>query len=171
MAESPRFSLNLGIAIGPILFVIAILALLAAAIAAGSGSFTSGTSTEKAKLMATAILEQSSNLDNAMNLLRGRGYDDTQISFEVTPGIYMDSTAQDWGQSPSGAYGAYHIAACKDGDACWVYKPAGGGAMPQLLPSDAVDAPGMINWGCPSPGTDIACRAPYPILVTAHPTP
>ena len=41
-----RWQREVGIAIGPILFIIAILAILAAAIAAGSGSFTAPTATE-----------------------------------------------------------------------------------------------------------------------------
>ena len=45
-----------GIALGPILFIIAILAILAAAIAAGSGSFTANTNTESAKAMAETII-------------------------------------------------------------------------------------------------------------------
>ena len=45
-ADFRRLSPNAGIAIGPILFIIAILAILAAAIAAGSGSFTAGTTSE-----------------------------------------------------------------------------------------------------------------------------
>ena len=41
-----------GIALGPILFIIAILAVIAAAIAAGAGSFNANTGTESVKATA-----------------------------------------------------------------------------------------------------------------------
>jgi hypothetical protein len=51
-----------GIAIGPILFIIAVLAILAAAIAAGSGSFTSGTTTESNRTKSSALVQIGDNL-------------------------------------------------------------------------------------------------------------
>lgn len=45
-----------GIAIGPILFVIAILAVLVGAISSGSGGFGSDTSVERARANAAAIV-------------------------------------------------------------------------------------------------------------------
>ena len=71
-----------GIAIGPILFIVAILAVLASAIAAGSGSFNSDTSTVKAKAQATAILEYADEVKFAVDRVLGKGCTDTQISFE-----------------------------------------------------------------------------------------
>ena len=47
---------NAGIALGPILFIIAILAILAAAIAAGSGSFNTSTASEGNKAKASALI-------------------------------------------------------------------------------------------------------------------
>ncbi len=58
-----------GIAIGPILFIIAILAILAAAIAAGSGGFTAGTSGEKFRTQASAMIEVGQNLKVGMDRL------------------------------------------------------------------------------------------------------
>lgn len=46
-----------GIAIGPILFIIAVLGILAAAIAAGSGSFTTSTTSEGYKAKAAALID------------------------------------------------------------------------------------------------------------------
>lgn len=63
------FERDAGIAIGPILFIIAILAILAAAIAAGSGSFTSGTSTESNKTKASALIQIGENLKIGMDRL------------------------------------------------------------------------------------------------------
>ena len=71
-----------GIAIGPILFVVAILAVLASAIAAGSGAFNSDTSAVKAKAQASAILEYANEVKFAVDRLLAKGCADTQISFE-----------------------------------------------------------------------------------------
>ncbi|MDD3289029.1 MAG: hypothetical protein PHX43_08560 [Alphaproteobacteria bacterium] len=51
-----------GIAIGPILFVIAVLGILASAIAAGSGSFTAGSAAENNRTKASAMIEIGQNL-------------------------------------------------------------------------------------------------------------
>jgi hypothetical protein len=66
---SNRLKSDAGIAIGPILFIIAILAILAAAIAAGSGSFTAPTATEGAKTKASAIIQLGDNLKMGMDRL------------------------------------------------------------------------------------------------------
>ena len=62
-----RLPLNAGIAIGPILFIIAILAILAAAIAAGSGSFTAGTTTESSRTKASALIQIGETLKVGMD--------------------------------------------------------------------------------------------------------
>jgi type II secretory pathway pseudopilin PulG len=64
-----RLDRESGIAIGPILFIIAILAILAAAIAAGSGSFTSGTTNESNSTKASAIIQIGDNLKVGMDRL------------------------------------------------------------------------------------------------------
>jgi len=58
-----------GIAIGPILFIIAILAILAAAIAAGSGSFTAPTAGESAKTKAAGLISVGESLKIGMDRL------------------------------------------------------------------------------------------------------
>jgi len=75
-------NLQRGIAIAPILFVVAILAVLAMAIAAGSGAFNGDTSAVKAKAQATAILEYAEQVKMAVDRVRGHGCLDTEISFE-----------------------------------------------------------------------------------------
>jgi hypothetical protein len=60
---------NAGIALGPILFIIAILAILAAAIAAGSGSFNASTATEGNKAKASALIQVGDNLKVGMDRL------------------------------------------------------------------------------------------------------
>jgi hypothetical protein len=64
-----RLAAEAGIAIGPILFIIAILAILAAAIAAGSGSFTAGTSSEGNRTKASAIIQIGENLKIGLDRL------------------------------------------------------------------------------------------------------
>lgn len=68
-----------GIAIGPILAVVAILAVLAAAIAAGSGAFNGDTSAVKLKAQATAILGYVNELQIGVDRVMSR-CPDTQIS-------------------------------------------------------------------------------------------
>ncbi len=71
-----------GIAIGPILFVIAILAILAAAIAAGSGSFTASTTAESTKTQASAIIQYADLVTTAVQqVMIGNQCTDTQITF------------------------------------------------------------------------------------------
>lgn len=73
-----------GIAIGPILFVVAILGILAAAIAAGSGSFTGSSSTESARTKAAALIQIGQNLKIGADRLIGLGYDATNINIDIT---------------------------------------------------------------------------------------
>ena len=65
--QDKRLASNAGIAIGPILFIIAILAILAAAIAAGSGSFTAGTTTESSRTKASALIQIGETLKVGMD--------------------------------------------------------------------------------------------------------
>lgn len=67
--SGPRFNAQAGIAIGPILFIIAILAILAAAIAAGSGNFTAGTTNESNRTKAAALIQIGENLKTGMDRL------------------------------------------------------------------------------------------------------
>ena len=70
-----------GVAIGPILFVIAILGVLAAALAAGGGAFTSSTANDSARLKASALLEIGDNLKLGFDRVLGRdvGFDSIVI--------------------------------------------------------------------------------------------
>lgn len=81
-----RFTGNAGIAIGPILFIIAILGILAAAIAAGSGSFSSSTTKESNSTKAAALIEIGQNLRVGFDRILSYG------SYAVTD-IVIDPTA------------------------------------------------------------------------------
>lgn len=77
-----RNSNQRGIAIGPILYIVAILAVLVSAIAAGSGSFNGDISAISAKAYATAILEYANEVKLGVDRVIAKGCTDTQISFE-----------------------------------------------------------------------------------------
>lgn len=81
-AKHKRLPENSGIAIGPILFIIALLGLLAAAISAGAGFFSTSTGGESNKAQASAVIEQARLLQEAVEIVKGNGCEDTQISFE-----------------------------------------------------------------------------------------
>lgn len=72
--KKARLTADAGIAIGPILFVIAVLGILAAAIAAGSGSFTTSTTGESNRTKAAALIEIGQNLKV--------GYDRIQVNVD-----------------------------------------------------------------------------------------
>jgi hypothetical protein len=59
---NPRLENNAGIAIGPILFVVAILAILATAIAAGSSTFATNASQETNRTNAGSMIQIGSSL-------------------------------------------------------------------------------------------------------------
>ncbi len=82
-----RMSSNAGIAIGPILFIIAIMAILASAIAAGSGSFTAGTGTESNKTKSAALVQIGENMKMGMDeiaMVGGVSVDDVDIDVTHT---------------------------------------------------------------------------------------
>lgn len=74
-----RLGRDAGIAIGPILFIIAVLGILAAAIAAGSGSFTIGTTNETNRARATALIDIGQNLKIGMDRILGNGVEFTSV--------------------------------------------------------------------------------------------
>lgn len=60
--DRSRYNSQSGIAIGPILFVVAILAILATAIIAGTSTFTANTTQETARVNSMAMLQIGSSL-------------------------------------------------------------------------------------------------------------
>jgi type II secretory pathway pseudopilin PulG len=93
-----RFESQAGIAIGPILFIIAILAILAAAIAAGSGSFTSGTTSESNRTKAAAIIQIGDTLKVGMDRL----FMENNIAFANVDTNVANTTGVNELFSPSG---------------------------------------------------------------------
>ena len=112
MTKRQHFRTNAGIAIGPILFVIAILALLAAAIAAGSGSFTSGTTTESDTTNAQALVNYTDQLKSAVQVvMSANGCADTQLNFYASADVNPTNPT-----APSD-------------HSCDIYDPRGGGVQ------------------------------------------
>ncbi|MEJ0062481.1 MAG: hypothetical protein WDO70_04600 [Alphaproteobacteria bacterium] len=97
-----RLPKDAGIAIGPILFVVAILGILAAAIAAGSGSFTGSSASESSKTKAAALIDMGQNLKVGVDRMLGLGYDGgttSGTSIDINP---VNTSGDDDLFSPSG---------------------------------------------------------------------
>ena len=122
-------NLQRGIVIGPILFVVALLAMLAMAIAAGTGVFSGDTSAVNAKAQAAAILEQANEFKMAVERVRGHGCSDTEISFENT--ILNSYT------SPVASYTNPNAPSDKS---CHVFDVNGGGISYKRPPIEALDS-------------------------------
>jgi len=118
--NNKNMSSHHGIAIGPILFVVAILAVLVGALAAGSSSFGSSTVEERNKTLGGALIEQGTNMKMAFERLYG-----SAISLESIIISQSFSTA--------------------NGDAAF-FGPKGGGIMPMSPPSATVPASGVNTW-------------------------
>lgn len=81
--KEARLASDAGIAIGPILFIIAVLGILAAAIAAGSGSFTAGTSTESNRAKAAALIDIGQNLKIGFDRILGMGVEFGEVIIDA----------------------------------------------------------------------------------------
>lgn len=76
-----RLRPSAGIALGPILFILAVLAVLAGAIAAGSGGFNANITTDSAKVMAQTIIQESEQVQNTAQMLMANGCTESQMNF------------------------------------------------------------------------------------------
>lgn len=139
-----------GIAIGPILFVIAVLGLLAAAVAAGSGSFSTSSSKESAQAMASTVMDYMQQVDNGVALVLGRGYSEEQLSFELPSGPLTLWAGGDWASETENSN-------CSS-NACRVYYTGGGGVLPRAMPPSFFDSAILGAQGClPSGGYFDSC--------------
>jgi hypothetical protein len=93
-----RLDAQAGIAIGPILFIIAILALLAAAIAAGSGGFTAGTTDSSDRTKAAALIQIGENLKTGMDRL----ITENEVPFTSLDTVTADTSGNNSLFSPTG---------------------------------------------------------------------
>lgn len=120
------FAAEAGIALGPILFILAILGLLAAAIASGGGSFNSSSASEAARTHAAALIQAGNLLKVGFSRLIGGGVEFDSIVIDP------NSTANDTDLfSPSG--GSVNVPmntlANNPASDSWLYPLA---ALPQL---------------------------------------
>lgn len=111
-----------GIAIGPILFVVAILAVLVGAISAASDGLSGATTAQVARIHASTIIQMFE--DQKLATLRAllNGCRDSEISFQTAAitGSYVNNNAPVSG-------------------ACHVFGPYGGGAIYTPPPGPALD--------------------------------
>ena len=175
LCRSPRLGSAAGIAIGPILFIVAILAVLAAAIAAGSGSFRSGTASENVKAQAAGLIQLGQNLQlGFQKMISGQNADFASIV--ISPSNTSATTDL---FSPTGggiAPPSTALAATPTSDT-WSYpfviikgfglasSPNGGDRMAMLRVSEAIcteinkrapnlsATPAAIDFGDPAAGT------------------
>ena len=117
-----------GIALGPILFIIAILAIIAAAIAAGGGSFTASTNTDSAKVLAQAIVDYADQVKTGVNVVNANGCGDLSTSTNQINFTNINLNTNDY----------LNLYSPSDGS-CNVFSQAGGGIMPHLVPQAALD--------------------------------
>jgi hypothetical protein len=83
-APSARYSRDYGLAIGPILFIVGIIGILAAAIGASGGSFTGNAQSEAARTNASALIQVGVLLKNGMSRMLVNGADFTTINIVPT---------------------------------------------------------------------------------------
>ena len=137
--NSDTFNNQSGIAIAPILFVIAILGALAAALAAGGGAFTSSTANDSARIQAAAIVETATNIKQAVDRIMGNGYSINEVIIDAEDDDALISPAS-------------------------VYSSTGGGIVPSDMFIDrrafAVFATGSPSFG--TTGVDIVAYREVP---------
>ncbi len=120
-----------GIAVAPILFIVALLSVLVAAISSGSGGFTSNTGNERTRIATTQILNTAHTIKQAVDRVRGHGCADNQISFENSVVSGYTNTNSPIASSPE----------------CHVFQPQGGGVTwPMRPPSLSLTASPQSNW-------------------------
>ena len=79
-----RLAPKAGIAIGPILFIIAVLGLLASVIVAGSGGFTAGTTGESNRSKAAALIDIGQILKIGFERILGNGIEFDNVIIDPT---------------------------------------------------------------------------------------
>ncbi len=122
-----------GIALGPVLFIIAILAILAAAIAAGSGAFNANTRDENGKAMAEVVINSCHAYQDALQIMLHNECEETKLDF--TPMGWPDgSTAAFQNGDFTGGNGTNRAGNGR----CAFFHPQGGGMFFKPLPAAAL---------------------------------
>lgn len=111
---------NRGIAIGPILFVVAILAVLVGALAAGSGGFGSSTADDTNRVNASVLIQQATSIKSAFDRVLVAGAAPAEIVISPTFTAGQEDNA--------------------------IFSPTGGGLTAQNPPSNVVPTTGVTTW-------------------------
>ncbi|MBV8548637.1 MAG: hypothetical protein JO126_04185 [Alphaproteobacteria bacterium] len=129
-----------GIALGPILFLIAIVAIIAAVIAAGSGEFSPSTNSEGGKISAHAIIDFMDQVGVAVQMVQSNGScTTTQFRFENTNTTMWNSA------------GNYNNPNAPGDSSCDIFNPTITGLI----------AGGGLNWINPNPNWLTLWPNPY----------
>ncbi len=140
----PRFHSQVGIAIGPILFVVAILAILATAIAAGSSTFATNAAQEGARTNAGAMLQIGETLKLGTDRVIGLGTAPASVTYTgaaTTADIF--STTGGGLVPPSTALAAVPNSA--DADDNWIYTTTEASSSADGLGTTEVDRVAVIR--------------------------
>ena len=130
----PRLHPQRAIALGPILFIIAVLAVIAAVISSGSGSFNANTNTESEKAMAEVIINSCGAYQDAMNVLLHNGCDPQAIDWTPAGGNFPTGA----GTWTNGDYTGGNGTNRAGSGLCAMYDPRGGGMIFKQLPAAAL---------------------------------
>lgn len=157
-----RIDSSAGIAIGPILFVVALLAILATAIAAGSSTFSASSTQESARTLATALIDQCSAYKAAMDrLLMGHNCDPTRL--DITPPTFPTGTT--W---TNGDFTSSNGTNRAGNGNCALYDPRGGTMTFTQVPSATLATPSTGLWGGGYGDPQMDYWAGYPMLSGTH---
>lgn len=128
-----------GIAIAPILFIVAIMAVLATAISSASGTFSAGSEQEKASTLAEVVISQCKSYKDALLRMMALGCDINRIDWRPNTSWPSGST---WNSGDfTGGNGTN-----KDGNGtCALHHVNGGGMNYQRLPSTALMSDAEIS--------------------------
>ncbi len=132
-SPNQRNSSEVGIALGPILFIIAILAVLAAVIAAGGSGFNASTNDESSKAMANVVLAACDDYQNALNKLVSTNECDISTIDWSPPSMPTGVTTWTGGDF-TGGRGTNRSGSGK----CALFDPRGGSMIFKQLPAAAL---------------------------------
>ena len=153
-----------GIALGPILFIIAVLAILAAAIAAGSGSFSANTNTESAKAMAEVAIQSCHAYQDALQIMLHNECDITALDYTPSGGGWPSGETTWVSGDYTGGNGTNRAGNGK----CAFFDPRGGGMIFKPLPTAALAANPTGAYTTQYTGTPIDSFAGYPWFSSSY---
>ncbi len=127
-----HLQINSGIALAPILFVVALLAVLVAALAAGSGGFSTNIGRDNARIMATSLIHTCTNYKLATQRMVNGSCNPQQL--DVNPRFAPGGTSWMNGDFTSGN------GTNRNGNGqCAFYHPNGGAIQFQTIAAAALD--------------------------------